>query len=639
LKFAARIIVTSYTQESTPPTAFDEKRNNHEPHRIACGNARFQMTGDSNERKPLAILNGDVAGYSRLMADDEDATVRMLAAHRDAIGVTVLANHGRLVDFSGDNFLAEFGSAIHAVSCAVEIQRAIHTQYANIPAERRMNFRLGAHVGAVRIDGERIYGDAVNIAARLEALSEAGGICVSRQILDQIGSQIEIDCDDLGEKTLKNIPYPVHAYVIPAKALGDDRSSPQPDHDSATRNTRFSLGIPSIAVLPFSNLSTDAEQEYLADGMTADIITGLSCDKRFSVIAYNSVIQFKGKIPDIKELGGILGVRYVVEGAVRRIGARLRVTAALIEVETRRELWGERFDRALTDIFDIFDELIEAIVTALGSHLKLAEQTRFRRKPPGQLGAWELATRAFANRGVTTLKECLSLARRAVEIDPEYAYAWAVFGILTAFKFPMGASDDHQADIEESLRQTDRALMLDPGDPFSLVAKAVALQYGGRPAESMEYLHHSLRLNPSDVHTHLYYGRGLTYSGKPALAIAHLERFNRLNPADPGAHMAGMYHAIALAFLQRWEAAEDVSRASLAASGGRNPWSTVFLMIALGGQGKFEPAMVVLSGLKELAPKWDRKFVENFLTECQDDKQLLPPIFAILGRVWPKTDA
>lgn len=593
------------------------------------------MTEDSSERQLLAILNGDVAGYSRLMADDEDATVRMLAAHRAAIGVTVLAHHGRLVDFIGDNFLAEFGSAVHAVLCALEIQRAIHAQQANIPADRRMNFRLGAHVGGVRIDGDRIYGDAVNIAARLEGLSEVGGICVSQQVIDHVNGQIDIDCKDIGEQILKNIPYPVHAYVIPAKLLSDESSTPRRDNDNGIRDTRVPLGIPTIAVLPFSNLSVDMEQQYLTDGMTADVITGLSCDKRFSVIAYNSVMQFKGKIPDIKEVGNILGVRYMVEGAVRRIGPRLRVSTALIDVETRRELWGDRFDRAFTAIFDVFDELIEAIVTALGSHLKLAEQTRFRRKPPGQLGAWELATRALANRGPTTLQESLSLARRALEIDPEYAYAWAVLGFLTAFKFPMGVSDDHQADIDESLRQTGKALMLDPGDPFSLVAKSVAIQYAGRPAESMEYLQRSLRLNPSDVLAHLYYGRGLTFSGKPVLAIAHFERFERLNPADPGAHMAGMYHSIALAFLQRWEEAEKASRASVAASGGRNPWSWVFLMVALGGQGKFDEATAVPPELKGVAPNWDRKFVENALTAFQDDKELLPPIFEILRSVWP----
>jgi adenylate cyclase len=352
-------------------------------------------------------------------------------------------------------------------------------------------------------------------------------------------------------------------------------------------------------------------------------------------------MQFKGKVADVREVGKILGVRYVVEGTVRHIGPRLRVSTALIDVETRRELWGDKIDRALTELFDVFDELVEAIVTALGSHLKMAEEERFRRKPPEQLDAWALATQASASyflNPATTLDEPLSLARRALEIDSEYAYAWAVLGFLTALKFPLGSSDDHQADIEESLRLTEKALTLDAGDPWNLVAKSVALQYAGRPAESMEYLQRSLRLNPSDVLTHCYYGRGLMFSGKPDLALAHFERFKRLNPNDPGAHIAGMYHSVALVFLQRWQEAEETARWTVAASGGGNQWSWVMLMISLGGQGKSDDAAAVIPELKKVAPHWDREFVENFLTECQEDKELLPPVFEILRSVWPNED-
>jgi adenylate cyclase len=233
------------------------------------------------------------------------------------------------------------------------------------------------------------------------------------------------------------------------------------------------------------------------------------------------------------------------------------------------------------------------------------------------------------------MDECLSLAQRAVEIDPKYAYAWAVWGFLTAFKFPMGVSKDHPADIADSLAYTDRALSLDTFDPGNLVAKSVALQYGGRPTESLSYLQQSLRLNPSDVLAHLYYGRGLIFSGKPELAIAHFERFRRLNPHDTGAHMAGMYHALGLTFLQRWAEAELVARQSLAECGGRNPWSWAFLAIAQGGQGKFDDAAAAIADLVKLSPHWTRGFIENFLTECQEDKALLAPLFEILRIVWP----
>ena len=401
------------------------------------------------------------------------------------------------------------------------------------------------------------------------------------------------------------------------------------------RHTSPAHGIPTIAVLPFINLSADPEQEPLIDAITVDVITGLSCDPRLSTIAYNSVRQFKGNIPDINEFGSLLGVRYVVEGAVRFIGSRLRVSIALIDVDTRRQLWGHKIDRAANEILAVFDELVEAILTALSSSLNLAEVERFRRKPPEQLDAWALATRAIATRGWMSLDESLSLAQRATEIDPQYAYAWATLGFLTAFKFPMGLSHDHQMDIDESLAQTEKALTLDRGDPWNLVAKAVALQYGGRAAESMGHLERSLRLNPSDVLAHCYYGRGLMYSGKPALAIGHFERFKRLNPLDPGAHRAGMYHAIALAFLQRWQETEESARGSLAACGGRNPWSWVFLMIAQGAQMKSDEAASSIRELKKVAPHWGRDFVEIFLTECQEDKGLLVPIFQILRSVWP----
>lgn len=586
------------------------------------------------KRQLLAMLSGDVAGYSRLMAADEEATIKTLAAHRDVISITVVSHHGRLVDFTGDNFLAEFGSAVDAIHCAAQIQHAIHTRSVDVPAERRMNFRLGAHLGEVRIEGDRIYGDAVNVASRLEGLSEVGGICLSKQMVDQVAGQFELGFEDLGERALKNIATPVHAFSVPAEALsvGPMRGGNNDGDRAATESAR---GIPTIAVLPFANLSNDPEQAHLVDAMTVDIITGLSCDRRLSVIAYNSVKSFKDTDPDLKAIGRMLGVRYIVAGTVRYLGLRIRVSTALIDAETSREIWGSNIDRAAAELFDIFDELIEAIVTALASTLRQTEIERFRRKPPEQLDAWALATRAHAARGVSTMDECLSMARRAVEIDPKYAYAWAVLGFLTAFKFPMGVSKDHPTDIEDSLAQTEKALSLDTFDPWNLVAKSVALQYGGRPTESLSYLQQSLRLNPSDVLAHLYYGRGLVFSGKPELAIAHFERFRRLNPNDPGAHMAGMYHAIGLSFLQRWEDAEQVARQSLAECGGRNTWSWAFLAIALGGQQRFDDAAGAIAELLKLSPHWTRGFVENFLKECQEDKALLVTLLEILRSVWP----
>ncbi len=588
----------------------------------------------SGERQSLAMLSGDVEGYSRLMATDEEATIRTLTSHRDAIGVAIVSNHGRLVDFTGDNFLAEFGVATHALRCAIEIQDAVAAENAALPNDRHMKFRLGAHIGEVRIEGERIYGNAVNVASRLEGLSEAGGICLSQELADAVADHIALDLRDLGAQIFKNIPHPVRALAVDASVLEVERSRARKEMGVAPVG-----GIPSIAVLPFASLSSEREQESLADAMTVDIITGLSCDRRFSVIAYNSVLHFKGdKVPDVRDLSRMLGARYVVEGSVRHIGPRLRVSAALIDAATRRELWGGRVDRDMGEAFEAFDDMVEGLVTALASHLKMAEGQRYRRRPPEQLDAWALAIQAseiFFLNPTKTLDESFVLARRALESDPEYPYAWAVLGFLTAFKFPLGLSEDHQADVDESLRLTDRALAMDARDPWILVARAVALQYGGRPAESMQYLQRSLRMNPSDVLAHCYYGRGLMFSGKPATAIAHFERFNRLNPNDPGAHMAAMYHSLAFMFLERWAEAEPVARESLAASGGRNPWAWVILAVALGGQDRVDDASNALCELGRVAPHWDLAFVKGFLDDCQENKALLLPTASILNRIWP----
>ncbi len=587
------------------------------------------------ERKRLAILYGDVAGYSRLMAADEEATIEMLTAYRHEIGAAVLASHGRLVDFAGDSFLAEFGSSIHALQCAVQIQQSIHETNAGIPHERRMSFRIGLHVGDVRIEGDRIFGETVNIASRLERLSQIGGICLSREVLDSVVGQIDLEFQDLGEHSLNNIPHRVHACSISATSITHDPSLPYV-HDGRVR-LRDAQGIPIIAVMPFVNLSNDPEQEYLVDGMTQDIVMGLSCDKRFSVVAYNSVMPFKGKIADPQEVGRTLGVRYLVEGRVRQLGTHLRISTMLIDVDTKRELWGTRINRKLTDIYDVFDEVVEAVVTALAAHLRLAEGERYRRKPPEQLDAWALTARASSyEMNQMTLVDAVSLARRALQIDPEYGHAWAVYGYLTALKFPIGVSTDHRTDTEASLKATEKALALDPRDPYSLTAHAVALQYAGRPSESIEYLQRSLRLNPSDVLTHRYYGRGLLFTGKPELALAHFERFNRLHLNDSGELIGGMYHSIALVFLQRWNEAEERARRALAASGGRNPWTRVMLIIALGGQGKRDEAAALLLELKKLWPHFCRAFVEEFLAKCQEDKDILPPTFEALRSVWPE---
>lgn len=588
------------------------------------------------EHRLLALLSGDVVGYSRLIAADQDGTISTLATHREQISRTVVSNHGRLVDFTGDNFLAEFGSALHAVRCAAAIQHAIHRQYDGRAPDECMYFRIGAHVGDVRIEGDRIYGEAVVIASRLEGVSEPGGICLSQQLVDQIGDRAGFSFTDLGEQHLKNIAYPVRAYGVPARDLVNEPPILQSDKTTGDAPTAHYRGIPVIAVLPLTSISSAAEDEQLVDGITSDVISGLSFDKRFSVVSYSSMAAYKQLTTDVSAVGQELGARYVVAGNVRRHGERIRLSVALTEVETRRELWSGKLDRELTDIFSVLDEIVEAVVTALSAHLMLAEDERFRRKPPDHLDAWALAARASNyTHNQMTLRDALEMVGRALEIDPDYGFAWAVLAYLTALKFPLGFSTDHASDIAQSLAAAEEALKRDIRDPYALTAQAIALQYAGRARESMEFLQRSLRLNPSDALTHCYYGRGLIFTGRPDLALAHFERFNELNLNDSGNLMGGMYHSIALVLMQQWGEAERVARRANAAAGGRNPWTLVMLMIALGAQGKFGQAKEVLAQLGKIAPHWTPRFVEEFFLECQEDHALLPPMFSLLRSVWP----
>ncbi len=429
----------------------------------------------------------------------------------------------------------------------------------------------------------------------------------------------------------KNLNQPVHAYAINL----NDLSAQLPSASSAAATIS---GVPTIAVLPFVNLSTDPEHEYLVEGMTADITSGLSCDSRFAVIAQGSANAFKGDTRDVTEIGKLLATNYVVTGAVRRLGDRLRITAALVDVATRNEIWSAREDRELAEIFEVFDDVIEALVTALASHLKLAEEKRHRRKPPEQLDAWALTARAslaYFISGSVSIKEGLPMVARALELDPNYAYAWAVYGFLTALKFPIGLSSDHAADVETSLAATRKALTLDRYDPWVLTAHAAAMQYAGQAPESLGYLERSLRANPSEVLTHCYYGRGLMFSGEPERALTHFARFKRLNPTDPGAHMAAMYHALAIVFARRWPEAESIARDAITAAGGGNPWSWTALAIALGALGRETEARAAIANLLRLSPHWTRQFVETFFTTCQSEQSLVTPLLDILRIIWP----
>ena len=374
------------------------------------------MTSERVDRRLVAILAADVVGYSRLMGHDEEQTLATLKAlRRSLIDPKIKEHRGRLVKTTGDGALVEFASAVDAVRCAVDIQRAMVERNADLPEARKIEFRIGINVGDIITDDGDIYGDGVNVAARLQEVAKTGSICLSENVYQQIRGKLVVDTTDMGEQQLKNIERPVRVYDVRLDAAPARAALMLPDK-------------PSIAVLPFQNLSGDAEQQYFADGMVEDIITGLSHIKSLFVIARNSSFRYKGQSVDVKQVGRELGVRYILEGSVRRATNRVRVTGQLVEAETGNHLWAERYDRALNDIFALQDELTLSVIGAIEPSLREAEIERVRRKRPDSLDAYDLVLRALPHATVPMPDEAakaISLLGRALEFEPEYARAHA----------------------------------------------------------------------------------------------------------------------------------------------------------------------------------------------------------------------
>jgi adenylate cyclase len=375
------------------------------------------------QRRLAAILSADVAGYSRLMGDNEVATIRTLSEYRAAISEIVAAHHGRVVDMPGDNLLAEFGSAIDAVEAALAMQRELALRNARLSEARRMTFRVGVNLGDIITEDNRIYGDGVNVAARIESLAPAGGICVSGKVHEEVCRKLELAFEDLGEHELKNIAARVRVYRIRTDGADTNgagtAAGPAPALAPATGSAR-----PSILVLPFANMSGAPEQEYFADGLTEDILTDLSRFRELFVISRNTSFKFKGQSVDVKKVARELGVQYVVEGSVRKAGNRVRVTVQLIDAESDHHVWGERYDRDLEDIFAIQDEVTSAIVATLPGRMEAAARRRTERKPPANMVAYECVLEAKVLHHRSNRDDnlrALSLIRRAVELDPRYA--------------------------------------------------------------------------------------------------------------------------------------------------------------------------------------------------------------------------
>jgi len=486
------------------------------------------MTTQEVKRKLAAILSADVKGYSLLMGEDEEATVRTLNAYKETMTNFIQHHHGRVVDAPGDNVLAEFVSVVNAVRCAVEIQKELKARNADLPENRRMEFRIGVNLGDVIEDGEQILGDGVNIAARLESLSEAGGICISGTVYDQIENKLDLKYDYLGEQNVKNIARPIRVYRV---LVGSGAGFPE-----ASRKLDFPKS-PSIAVLPFVNMSDDPEQEYFSDGITEEIITGLSKVPRLIVIARNSSFTYKRKPVKVQQVGQELGVRYVLEGSVRRAADRVRITVQLVDATTGHHLWAERYDRFLKDIFAIQDEITVNVMRAMQLELIEGKQAcEWIKRGSQKLEAYEKGMkgmelfRFFSPEGNAQARK---IFEECIALDPEYpgSYVMLAWTYLTAVY--NGWSKSPEESITQALELAQRAIALDSSqaDAFSLLGNIYLLtrQYEKAITEGER----AVALNPNRADSHVWLAMILTASGDPKGAIDLIYKAIRLNPFPP----------------------------------------------------------------------------------------------------------
>ena len=460
------------------------------------------------------------------MGDDELATVRTLTEYRGVLVEAVAAHHGRIVDMPGDNVLAEFGSAVDALEAALAAQAELGKRNAALPEQRRMNFRMGVNLGELVVEGERIYGDGVNVAARVEALAHAGGICVSAKVHDEVHRKLELAFEDLGEHALKNIAASVRVYRILMDGI---KAEPKPQPQA--RQTK-----PSIIVLPFVNMSGAAEQEFFADGLTEDILTDLSRFRDLFVISRNTSFKYKGQAVDVKKVARELGVQYVVEGSVRRAANRVRVTVQLIEADSDRHIWAERYDRDLEDIFAIQDEITSAIVATLPGRMEAAALDRAARKTPGNMAAYEcvLEAKVLHHRSKREDNDkAQHLIARAIELDPKYAHAHAWKACITGQAWTYGWNDDVAA-LERTIEsELELALQLDEND--SDVQRVLAAMHLLRNNFDKSVYHEdrALSLNPNDDLIVVQKGEILTWLGQPEEGIPWIQKAMRLNPFHP----------------------------------------------------------------------------------------------------------
>jgi TolB-like protein/class 3 adenylate cyclase len=476
------------------------------------------------ERRMTAILAADVVGYSRLIGADDEGTLAQLKTHHNALVRPKIKEHrGRVVRTTGDGLLVLFASVVEALRCAIEIQRGMAKRNAQVPLEKRIEFRMGINVGDIIIDGVSIHGDGVNVASRLEALAEVGGICVSRRVQEDVHGTLDVTFEDTGEQQLKNIARLVHVYRV--RLEGTPIAAPVLPNK------------PSIAVLPFTNMSGDPDQDYFADGIVEDITTALSRVRALFVIARNSSFTYKGRAVDITRVGRELGVRYVLEGSVRKAGTRVRVSGQLIDASTGAHLWADRLDSALDDIFTLQDRVTTNVVGAILTKLEQAEIKRAQRKPTESLDAYDYYLRGMANVHQWTregISEALRLFYQAIKLDPEYASAYGMAAWCYLRRRSDGWMTDRAQEIAEAARLARRAAQIGKDDAVALSRAGFALAFVvGDVDTGADLVDQAVSLNPNLAEAWYFSSRVRVLLDEPEVAIEHAARAARLSPLDP----------------------------------------------------------------------------------------------------------
>jgi adenylate cyclase len=575
------------------------------------------MVENSPGHKLTAILYADVAGYSRLTSQDEMGTHKRVMELLDYASDTIKQAEGTVLRYAGDAILAEFSSVLKLVQAAVDIQRELETRNTDFSAEDKVQIRIGLNIGEVLQDRGEIYGDGVNLAARLEAAAEAGGICISSAVYEQVKGKLEVRFVDAGEEVFKNIPEPVHVYRWhPGRSSSSAREAP----------TGESKIRPSIAVLPFTNMSGDPEQEYFADGISEDIITALSKIRSFLVIARNSTFTYKGMAVDIKSVAKELDVRYVLEGSVRTAGNRIRITAQLIEATSGHHIWAEKYDRELSDIFELQDEMTQTIAGSIEPELSARERDSAVRKPPDNLDAWETYQRAmwyFYSFEKDNHPRAIDLFRRAIKADPNFAPAYAYMSYCYYVAVIMGWTDDPEAFLSMGMNSAKKALALDPREAVAYFALGRIHMLRSDHNASIAALEKAIELNPNAFFAYHGLGMVLVLSGRIEEALEISSKGERFSPRDPLLWASIAVRALGCILLEQYEEAVEYSDRTYQFPAPSGYWPHATKAAALAQLGEIDEARSCLRKALGEVPHLSIAFITRTLpTKFEDGLKL-----------------